>query len=252
LLPPFPAFNLRASLIKGLQEGIVMRSSNKVLSMFLVFALAAMPAGAAPVATPLGVVVVASQAKVGGGQAVNGSTVFQGDRLLTAENGQLQVRFGGAQARFLPGSSAVVNRTPAGISADLLSGSVILAHAAGDTFSLTANEALLRPAASQAVIAQVTRVSPTELLLSAREGALEVTYDGEVQTIQAGSTYRMLLDPAAAEPQGPAPRGTLAAGKSKGRAIFILVGVAAAATGIAIAAASSGSSSSSPVSPAVP
>ena len=220
---------------------------SRILSVFLIVGLITLPANAAPVATPLGVVVVAHQARVGDSTAVNGSTVFQGDRLATAEAGQLHVRFGGTQARFLSGSLAVVTETPDGVNANLLSGSVNLSSAAGENFSLSANQAVVRPVASQAVVAQVTRVSPGELLLTSSKGALEVTFDGEVTTIAAGSSYRMLLDPAAAEPQGPV--GTRPAGRSKRRAIFILVGAAAAATGIAILA---GQNSSSPVSPSAP
>src|SRR5574342_999491 len=114
---------------------------SRIVSVFLIFGLITLPANAAPVATPLGVVVVADQARVGDSRAVNGSTVFQGDRLATAETGQLQVRFGGTQARFLPGSLAVVSQTAGGVNAQLLSGSVSLASPAGDTFSLSANEA---------------------------------------------------------------------------------------------------------------
>jgi hypothetical protein len=220
---------------------------SRILSAFLIFGLIELPANAAPVTAPLGVVVVAQQAHVGTSKAVSGSTVFQGERLATGEAGQLQVRFGGTQARLLPGSLAVVGQTGQGVNADLLSGSVSLASAAGDTFSLSANRAVVRPAASQAVVAQVTRVSPDELLLSSSKGALEVTYEGEVTTLQAGSSYRMLLDPGA-EPQRPA--GTMPAGRSRRRAIFILLGVGAAATGIAIAAVSG--SNSTPVSPSVP
>jgi hypothetical protein len=222
---------------------------SRLLSPFLIFGLVALPLrGTTPVATPLGVVVIANQAQVGNSTATNGSTVFEGDRLVTAETGQLQVRFGRTQARFLPGSLAVVSQTPAGVDANLLGGSVSMASAAGDKFSLSANHAVIRPAASQAVVAQVTRVSPTELLLSSSRGDLEVTFDDQVTTIPAGSSYRMLLDPGAAEPQGPAP--THPAGKRKRRAAFILLGISAAATGIAIAAVAS--SSSSPVSPSAP
>jgi hypothetical protein len=220
---------------------------SRILSAFLIFALIGLPANAAPVGTPLGVVVVANQAKVGGGKAVNGSTVFQGDQLATGQTGQLQVRFGGTQARFLAGSLAVVNQAEGGVNAALLRGSVSLASAAGDAFSLSANQAVVRPAASQAVVAQVTRVSPRELLLSSSTGALEVTFDGEVTTLEAGRSYRMLLDPAAAEPQGSV--GTRPAGRAKRRVVFIIVGAAAAATGIAIAAVNT---SSSPVSPSTP
>ena len=219
---------------------------SRILSILLIFGLIALPANAAPVAAPVGVIVAADQATVGNSKALSGSTVFQGDRLATAESGQLQVRFGGTQARLLPGSLAVVNQAAGGVNAALLSGSLSLASSAGDSFSLSANEAVVRPAAAQDVVAQVTRVSPSELLLHSSKGALEVTFEGEVTTIAAGSSYRMLLDPAAAEPQGPA--GAQPAGRRKRRALFILVGAAAAATGIAIAAAQS----SSPVSPSAP
>ena len=218
-----------------------------IVSVFLIFGLITLPANAAPVTAPLGVVVAADQAKVGNNKALIGSTIFQGDLLVTEAAGQMQVRFDGTQARLLPGSVAVVNRLDSGVNAALLSGSVSMASPAGGTFSLSANGALVRPAASQAVAAQVTRVSPNELLLSSSKGALEVVFDGEVTTIDAGSSYRMLLDPAAAEPQGPV--GTRAAGRSKRRVIFIAVAAAAAATGIAIIASQS---SSSPVSPSAP
>jgi hypothetical protein len=196
--------------------------------------------------------VVARQATVGASPATRGSTVFQGDRLATGNDGRLQVRFGGAQARLLPDSQALVSQTSKGFSADLLSGSIQMSTAAGGNFSLSANRAVVRPVASQAVMAQVTRVSPNELLLTSSNGALEVSYEGEVNTLEAGSTYRMLLDPAAAAPQGSVG-GTRPAGRRNRRTIIIVVGVAAAATGIAVASLSgSDSSTSSPVSPSVP
>jgi hypothetical protein len=222
-------------------------SFSRIVSALLVFGLVTLPVSAAPMTTALGVVITANQAQVGNSKAINGSTVFPGDRLATAETGHLQVRFGHTQARFFPDSLAIVGQTPAGVDTRLLSGSVSLSSAAGDRFSLSANQAVVRPAASQDVLARVTRVSPTELLLSSSKGALEVTFDGEVTTLEAGHTYRMLLDPAAAEPQGPA--GTPPAHTSKKRAIFIILGGAAAATGIAIAAVGG---SSSPVSPSAP
>jgi len=225
------------------------RMLSRTLSAFLIFGLITLPANAAPVTTPLGVVVVAQQAKVGESAAVNGATVFQGDRLMTAETGQLQVRFGRTQARLLPGSLAVISETASGVNANLLSGSLSLSSAAGERFSLSANQAMVRPAAAQDVLAQVTRVSPSELLLVSSKGALEITFDGEVTTLAAGSSYRMLLDEASPEAQGPV--GTRPSGRAKRRAVFILLGAAGAAAGIAVAMSSS-SSSSAPVSPSAP
>jgi hypothetical protein len=203
-------------------------------------------ASAAPVATPLGVVIIANQAQVGNSQAIGGSTIFSGDKLVTAENGNLQVRIGGTQARLLSGTLAIVNTTNAGLTADLLSGSVNLTSAAGAKISIVANHAIVRPVTAHAVVAQVTRISPNELLLSATQGSLEVTYNSEVQIVPAGTSYRMLVDPDPAG--GPGQAGATPAGRTRKRALFILGGAAAAATGIGIMVASS----SSPVSPSTP
>jgi hypothetical protein len=218
---------------------------SKFLALILAFGMAAVPTTAAPVAATLGVVMIADQAQVGNSQAASGSTIFAGDRLVTAEHGNLQVRLGGTQARLLPGSLAVLNKTETGLSADLLSGSVNLTSAAGEKISIVANHAVVRPVTAAAVVAQITRISPSELLLSATHGTLEVTYEDEVQMVQAGSSYRMLVDPDPTGGPGPAGAG---AHRSHKRAIFLLGAAAGAATGIAILA----SGSSSPVSPSAP
>ena len=176
-----------------------------IVSVFLIFGLITLPANAAPVTAPLGVVVAADQAKVGNNKALIGSTIFHGDLLVTEAAGQMQVRFDGTQARLLPGSVAVVNRLDSGVNAALLSGSMSMASPVGGTFSLSANGALVRPAASQAVAAQVTRVSPNELLLSSSKGALEVVFDGEVTTIDAGQQLSNAAGPGCG--RTPRPRG---------------------------------------------
>jgi hypothetical protein len=222
---------------------------SRFLALILTVGVIALSASAAPVATPLGVVIIANQAQVGNSQAAGGSTIFSGDKLVTAENGNLQVRIGGTQARLLPGTLAIINTTDAGLSADLLSGSVNLTSAAGEKIFIVANHAIVRPVTASAVVAQVTRLNPNELLLSATQGSLEVTYNSEVQMVPAGTSYRMLVDPDPAG--GPGQAGATPAGrtgKTRKRALFILGGAAAAATGIGIMV----TSSSSPVSPSTP
>ncbi len=211
----------------------------------LVFGLIPLPVEATPVAAPLGVVLHADGAMVGRSKAINGATVFQGDRLATEAEGQLRVRFGTSQAQLFPGSSAVVSQAAGSFNAELTLGTVSVSSANGETFSLTANGAVVRPGASQATVAQVTRISSRELLLSSRKGVLDVTFDGAVTTLAEGNSYRMLTDPAEAQ----APQGVQPAGRSRKRAIFILLGAAAAVTGIALAVTQG---SSTPVSPSTP
>jgi len=212
------------------------------LAVLLIVGLIPLPAKASPVAAPLGVVLHADHAVVGDSKAINGATVFQGDRLATDLAGQLRVRFGTSQAHLFPGSSAVVSQSDGSFDAELTRGTLSLSSPNGEAFSLTANGAVVRPGASQATVAQLTRVSPFELLLSSRKGTLQVNFNGEVTTLAEGNTYRMLLDPADAQ----APQGSRPAGRSRRRAIFILMGAAGVATGIAISRAFATVSPSTP------
>jgi hypothetical protein len=182
---------------------------------------------------------------VGTSKAVSGATVFRGDLLATEAEGELRVRFGAAQAQLLPGSLAILSPAAEGLDAELTHGTVNLAAAKGEPFTLTANGAVVRPRGAEATLAQITRVSPSELLLSTSKGALEVTFNGETTTLAEGSSYRMLLDPAEAQ----VPQGNRPAGRARNRAIFVVLGAAATITGIAIAISQS---SSSPVSPSAP
>lgn len=200
------------------------------LSALLIVGLIPIPAMTAPATASMGIVLHADRARVGNSQAVSGVTVFDGDRLETDRAGQLRVRLGTSQAHLFPGSSAVVRQSAGGFDADLTAGSVVLSGADGETFSLTVNGAMVRPGSSQATVAEVSRVSPNELLLSSRKGTLEVTFEGEVTTLEAGKSYRMLMDPADAQ----VAQGSRAAGRVGRRAMFILLGVAAAGTSIGI------------------
>jgi len=231
---------------------------SSTLSLVLALGFFSVPAGAVPVGTPLGIVVFANGSRVAGSVAVNGSTVFQGDRLATSDSGRLQVRFGSRQVQLAPTSLAVVTENSSVLNAELLNGTISLSSAAGEMFAVSANAATVRPMGSGTTIAQVTRVSPSELLLNSRKGTLEVTFDGETTTIAEGSSYRMLIDPAQ-YPQGAGSSGSpqssnqlpqaAAKKKSRKRAAFILLGAAGAAAGIAIAAVGG---SSDPVSPSAP
>jgi hypothetical protein len=246
----------------ALNGGLLMRSLyNSTLSLVLALGFFSVPAGAVPVGTPLGVVVLANGSRVGGSVAVNGSTVFQGDRLATSDGGRLQVRFGSRQAQLSPTSLAVVTENSSVLNAELLNGTISLSSAAGEMFAVSANAATVRPAGSGNTIAQVTRVSPSELLLSSRKGTLQVTFESESTIIPEGSSYRMIMDPVPAQyPQGAGSSGSqqssnqlpqaAAKNKSRKRAAFILLGAAGAAAGIAIAAV--GGSSSPVVSPSAP
>jgi len=125
-----------------------------------------------------------------------------------------------------------VHSIPNGFSADLLGGSVVVSSLEGQTFQLLADGVTIRPAGSQGSVGQITRVNDKELLLSSSRGGLEVRMGAEVKTIEAGSSYRMEVEP---EDSGPGPQGgPLHTGRSHRLLFYILVGGVAAATGILV------------------
>lgn len=170
----------------------------------LSFALVGMPAlvsAANPASAPLGVVLQADNAQVGADITVGGATIYDGDRLQTGD-GTLRARLGGPQMYLRANTVAQVHGLPNGFSADLGAGTVVVSSTGGQIFQLLADGVTIRPAGAQETIAQVTRVSANELLLTSTRGALEVSTDDGVRTIEAGSSYRMEVDPADSDP-GP-------------------------------------------------
>ena len=174
----------------------------------------------------MGVVLQANHASVGSLGAMNGGSVFDGDALSTDTGGTLQVRFGGSQAYLLPRSMAVVHQAKAGFGATLNSGSLIVASEKGNSFTLLADGATIRPATSGATVGQVTLVSPTELLLSSEKGSLEVSMDDDVKTLPEGKSVRMLI-----QPPDPGSPQTRRAGRNR----FLWIFLAAVGAGVGIA-----------------
>src|SRR5260370_36044858 len=173
-------------------------------------ALLAAPLWGAP-AAPVGVVTLAERAQISAVPTATGATVFDGDTLSTDTVGILRVRAGAAQFQLLPSSTAVVTRTSTGIRATLRRGTVVWASATAGAIEMQASEARLRPQGNVPTQAQVTLLSSTELLVTARRGALEITVGEETLMVPEATSYRVLLGPP--DPQGPQGAGTKQAEK---------------------------------------
>ena len=206
--------NLFHSVVTGLIVGTLVTAP-----------LAAAPA--APVASPIGVILQADKAQVGGGETANGASIFDGDRVSTSASGLLRVSMGASQALLPENSSADFHQSGRGVNADLNGGTIVLSTTPGETFLLHANGASIRPATAQMTIAQVTKVSANELLLTSRKGVLEVSAEDEVKSIPEGSSYRMIIQPA-----DPASPQVAKAGRNK--VIWILIIAAGVGAGIGI------------------
>lgn len=190
------------------------------------------PADAAP-SSGLGMVVYADHANIGTAWASAGSTVFGGDRLVTATNGSLQVRAGAA--RFLLGgeSSAILMQEETSPAAILTLGSLTFSAATANAFTLHVFAATIRPSGNEPTIGQVTVLGKNEMLVRSTRGALACTVDGETRVIAEGESYRVVIAPeSAAAPRSPAPAGNRGSGgppvrAGRSRAIYyIAAGVA--------------------------
>ena len=191
------------------------------------------PAFGAPASSPsapLGVVVAAENAHVGAGVTTSGATIYDGDRLATAANSSLRVRFGTGQLLLRQNTTADVHAIANGFSTDLQVGTVLISSAEGQTFVINADGATIRPVNEQPTSGQIQKISQTEMILTATRGAMLVTMGDETKTLEAGSSYRMEVeaDPEpAANPQGPHPT-------ARNRFLWIAIPVVAAATGIVV------------------
>jgi hypothetical protein len=206
-------------------------SSVAVLSLMLIgIPATAVPAN--PASVPLGSVMQAERAHLGADVTSGGATIYDGDRLETQEDGTLRARLGGSQMYLRPSTAADVHGLSNGYSASLLRGTVIASSPEGQTFQLLANGAIIRPADTHATVAQVTWVNPNELLLSSNLGAIQVSFEGDVKTIEAGNSFRMEIEPSNQDP-GPQGSGAPKHGGNN-QVIYIVIAVAGAATAIAV------------------
>lgn len=195
--------------------------------------MAAPPAAAS--APAMGVILQAQRANIGNGTATTGSTVFDGDLLQTDKDGLLRVRFGSSQAALMSGGAATFHQATDGFSADLTRGEVVLSSSQGQKFNLVADGAMIQPNTSGPTVAQVTWVSPKELLVMSRRGALQISLGDETKTVADGASYRMVIDPAAAaagKPEPGKPQGAQASGSNT--FLLILLGSAAAAITVGV------------------
>jgi hypothetical protein len=169
---------------------------------------------------PLGVVMASENSNVGAGVTTGGATIYDGDRLKTAENSTLRVRLGSGQMVLRQNTIIDVHALLNGFSANLGSGTVVVSSPAGQTFQLIADGATIRPANAQAASGQISMISETELILTGTRGTLEVTMGDEVKTVEAGSSYRLEVE---SEESGPGPAGQGQRPHATGRRRFLWI-----------------------------
>lgn len=206
--------------------------SQPMVSWMLAVCLAAYstPAGV----RSLGVIVYAENAAVGEGTASVGTTLYEGDRLTTDEDGELALRSGAMMLKLQAQSSITLRAGDLSGKSTLVelgAGTVIFSTARAGAAEIHAGAAVIVPVNDEPTVAQIRSVDPKELRVFAQRGSLNFSYRGESAEITEGSCYRVLLDP-----EDHDPAGSAAGGKKAGHAhkSFLLIAIAAGTAGAAI------------------
>jgi len=208
--------------------------SKGILALLVSFSLLTTPVWAAP-ASSLGTIVYADRAHVGAARASVGSTILSGDRLSTDESARFQGRAGGALLLLSGASIATLSQDDISPAATLTYGSAIFSTSNSKAFALHVGSAVIRPNTNQPTIGQVTVLTPKELIVKSTRGSLSITVEDDVREIPEGAAYRVVLDPNAADPQGPRGAGTKGYGgppikAAKSKFIWYVVGATALIT----------------------
>jgi hypothetical protein len=197
--------------------------------LVVVAGLTAVPAIAGPSA-PMGIVTSAQRALVGHALAVDGTSIYDGDTLSTEATGAVRLQFGDSQM-ILTGNTVVsLNKTDAGVSATLVSGSVRFASVPGSLLEVRAlKSVVVRSKDNQSAVGQLTVTGPASFQIGSTKGALDVSVNGVDHVVEASTAYNVNLDGDNGGDQNKSPR---AAGTSGG--IWLAVAVIAAGTAVAI------------------
>lgn len=191
----------------ALLEEAVRMIARSCLVAFLVVGLLNLPLQAAN-EKPLGLIVQADQAQLGGARAAVGATVFPGDTLATDPGGTLRLKLGSGQLYLGAASGATLVQHPGTYRVVVNRGTVGFSSSTAEVFELETTLGVVRAAAGPAY-GQVTITGPREMIVSAYRGDLVVDYDGELHTIPEGKSFRVTGDldpvppPNAAAAQGP-------------------------------------------------
>lgn len=213
-----------------LSEGQVFGRAKATISLLL--CLAILQASAfAEVAPALGQVTQADHARMGTGALVSGTTLFEGDRLMTEVTGSLRANLSTGQLYLLADSTASVNRSGKGVRASLERGAAIFSSTGPEGLQLAAITAIVRARVARSTIGEVTLLGANEFVVNCQRGELEVIPGDEVRTVEAGHAYHVVMEDSAG-PQGTGSRKTTAGGKRK--ALWIPIALVAAGTAYGI------------------
>ncbi len=178
----------------------------------------------------MGIVTSAQKAVVGHVNAVDGTSLYDGDILRTDPTGALRLQFGGSQMVLTGGTAVSLSKTDAGVTATLMTGSIRFASVPRSLLEVrTLKAVVIHSKGDQPAVGELSVTGPASFQIGSTKGALDVAVNGVDHTVEASTAYNVSLDGASDNGGQKSPR---AAGTSGG--IWIAVAAIAAGTGVAI------------------
>lgn len=182
--------------------GLIARS---VLAAILVAGMLDLPTMAAA-GTPVGMVVTAENAHLGGANASTGTDVYTGDSFQTDPGGTLRLKLGSSEIYLASASAATLAQQNNQVNVKLVRGTVGFSSAVGDQFQIETPIGIIRSVNGQRAFGEVTVTGPQSILVAAYHGSLLVSGSAGERTIKEGDAYNVSLAPdATAAPANPAP-----------------------------------------------
>ena len=173
-----------------------MHSSRRLVAVFMVVLATqseALPVSAVP--PEIGILTLATNARLNTAAASPGLSVFEGEVLSTEAHGRLGIRSAQGLLMLGPNTAIELISVTDGLPIDVSSGSVHFSTAAKQAMERHALDALVWPSGPKPTQASVTILGPNILQIAAARGDLNFSYRDEFRRLPEGQTYRIYLDP---------------------------------------------------------
>jgi hypothetical protein len=198
----------------------------RTLATMLVLLLASIPLPGQTAS--LGVITQSTGGRLNNAAASAGTTIYDGDRLVTDSNGTVSLRSGSVQLVLSQDSALLLNHDGSGLTPMLQRGSVAFRIEGGQALRLSAGDVRVRPQSSALTVGQLT-LENCAVLVTSRVQALEVTAGKETKIVEEGKSYRVLFDGACGNRSNHSPN---AAAHSRFILVPLVVGGAITVWGI--------------------
>ncbi len=207
-----------------------MHSARALMTILIIAFILLYEAPPVPAAPPeIGILTLASHARLNNAEAFPGLSVFEGEGLSTEAQGRLGIRSAHGVLMLGPKTAVELVSIAVGLHVDVSRGSVYFSTGAKQMMEVHAEDALVWPSGTLPAQGSVTILAPNILQIAASHGDLNFSYRDEFRRLPEGQTYRIYLDPSG-DAQSASASGAPARVPGTKLAIFIVAaGVAGAA-----------------------